>query len=235
MNSLNKVLCIIPARSGSKTIKNKNILKLNNKELIYYSIKFAQKLRFLDKIIFSSDSSRYLKIAKEHGSKNLHKRSINLSQDNSLTYDLVKEIYEEELKNGNNFNLILILQPTSPFRDLKTFIKAYKILTKKKYDTVLSVREVKDHPERMKKFSKKNGKIDNYLDLSVESLKPRQKLNKLYIRSGSMYFFKSDNLKKYDSLVGKKVFGIKNENKYAINIDDHEDLILANFYAKSSK
>ena len=50
-----------------------------------------------------------------------------------------------------------------------------------------------------------------------------------------MYFFKSDNLKKYDSLVGKKVFGIKNENKYAINIDDHEDLILANFYAKSNK
>ena len=52
----NKVLCIIPARSGSKTIKNKNIYKINGSELISYSIQFSKKLKFLNKIIFSSDS-----------------------------------------------------------------------------------------------------------------------------------------------------------------------------------
>ena len=58
--SFKNVLCLIPARSGSKTIKNKNIVKINNKELFYYSIRFSKKLKFIKKIIFSSDSSNYL-------------------------------------------------------------------------------------------------------------------------------------------------------------------------------
>ena len=68
--------------------------------------------------------------------------------------------------------------------------------------------------------------------MKKESLKPRQKLKNIYIRSGSMYFFRSDNLKKYNSIVGKKVYGIITNGKYSINIDDQEDLILAKYYAK---
>lgn len=232
-NHKNKVLCIIPARSGSKTIKNKNIYKIDGYELISYSIKFSKKLKFLNKIIFSSDSQKYLKIAKNYGIKNLHKRSSNLAKDNSLTFDLVKEILQEESKMKNFYQFILLLQPTSPFRQVKIFEKAFKILKKKDYDTVISIKKVKDHPMRMKILEKKSNQVKNYLKLNSESLKPRQKLNDIYIRSGSMYFFQSKNLKKFKNIVGKKVYGIKTENKYSINIDDYEDLVLANFYARS--
>ena len=73
-----KVLCIIPARKGSKAIKNKNILKIKGKYLFAYSIEFAKKLKFLDKIIFSSDSKSYIKKAKKFDSIffNLRPKSI---------------------------------------------------------------------------------------------------------------------------------------------------------------
>ena len=146
----NKVLCIIPARSGSKTIKNKNIYKINGSELISYSIQFSKKLKFLNKTIFSSDSEKYLRIAKKYGIKNLHKRSSNLSKDNSLTFDLVKAILKEESKMQNFYQFILLLQPTSPFRQKKIFEKAFKILKKKNFDTVISIKRIKEHPMRMK-------------------------------------------------------------------------------------
>ena len=233
LDEKNKVLCIIPARSGSKTIKNKNIYKINGSELISYSIKFSKKLKFLKKVIFSSDSEKYLRIAKKYGIKNLHKRSSNLSKDNSLTFDLVKEILQEESKMKNFYQFILLLQPTSPFRQVKIFEKAFKILKKRHFDTIISIKKIKDHPMRMKILEKKSNQVKNYLKLNSESLKPRQKLNNIYIRSGSMYFFQSKNLKKFKNIVGKKVYGIKTVNKYSINIDDYEDLVLANFCARS--
>ena len=59
-----KILCVVPARSGSKGLKQKNILKIKNKELIYYPINAGLKSKFVDYVLFSSDSRKYLKIAK---------------------------------------------------------------------------------------------------------------------------------------------------------------------------
>ena len=150
---MKKTLCIIPARSGSKTIKNKNIYKFKNKELIYYSIKFSNSLNFVSKTIFSSDSQNYLKIAQKYGSKYNNLRPKSLSNDNSLTISLVRYLLKLE-KKKLEYDFVLILQPTSPFRKYKDFENAYKLLSKK-YDTVLTVSEVDEHPLRMKVFNKK--------------------------------------------------------------------------------
>ena len=152
---MKKTLCIIPARSGSKTIKNKNIYKFKNKELIYYSIKFSNSLNFVSKTIFSSDSQNYLKIAQKYGSKYNNLRPKSLSNDNSLTISLVRYLLKLEKKKKLEYDFVLILQPTSPFRKYKDFENAYKLLSKKKYDTVLTVSEVDEHPLRMKVFNKK--------------------------------------------------------------------------------
>ena len=77
MKLIDECWAMIPARSGSKTIKNKNIKKINNKPLIYYSLKFAKDLKFFDKIIFSSDSSKYLKLASKYG-RFISTKEINL-------------------------------------------------------------------------------------------------------------------------------------------------------------
>lgn len=228
-----KTLCIIPARSGSKSIKNKNLIRINGMPLIYHSIKTALSVSFLTKVIFSSDSKKYLNYAKKFGLKNLHLRSKKLSTDSALTEDLIFEILKQEKKLGNNYDAILLLQPTSPFRRKRDIEKSMKLLKSKKYDTVISIKETKDHPSRFKIFDKKKKTVKNYLNKKYSFL-PRQNLPKVYIRSGSIYYFKINNLFKHKSIMGKKIYGIKVENKYGLNIDSYEDVIVAKFYDKKN-
>ena len=227
---MSKCLCIIPARSGSKRVKNKNIYRLNGKPLIFYSINFAKKLNFIDDIIVSSDSNYYLSIAKKFNIKYLSKRPKALSNDNSKVEDVIKyELNKIEAKKKINYDKILLLQPTSPFREVKKFNYANRILSQKRFDTVITVNLIKNyHPARMKVF--KNNYVQNFLNNSKENFLPLNKLEKIFIRSGSMYFFKSENLKRYNSIIGKKVKGIKVDGKFTLNIDEEEDLILAKYF-----
>ena len=228
---MKKTLCIIPARSGSKSIKNKNILKFLDKELIFYTIKFANLLKFVDKTIFSSNSKNYIRIAKKFGSKFNNLRPKKLSSHNSLTTDLVKYILNQEKKKNLYYDFVLVLQPTSPFRLKKDFYKAHRYLKKKLYDSAITVTRTNEHPNRMKIFhNKKTKEVKNFIKLSSESLIPRQKLSNVYIRAGSMYFTSVKSLYKNNSLVGKKVFGIVVNDKYSLNIDTKNDLILADYY-----
>ncbi len=170
-----------------------------------------------------------MKIAQKYGSKNNNLRPKILSKDTSLTISLVRYLLKEEKKNNLEYDFVLILQPTSPFRKLKDFNKAYDLLVKKKYDSIVTIADVSEHPLRMKVLNKKNLLV-NYSKIRKESLTPRQKLSRVYIRAGSMYFINVNSLLKNNSLVGKKVFGIKVEEKYSLNIDSKKDIILAKHY-----
>ena len=193
-----------------------------------------QKLNFIDEILFSSDSHRYLNFAKKYGLKNLSQRPKKYSQDNSKSFDTLKyEINKFEKKIKKKFEIILLLQPTSPFRNKKDFIKGYKLISKKKIDSVVSIKKVNNcHPSRMKIIKK--GQLISYSN-SKNEFKPLKNLPIIYIKSGSMYYFKRNNLIKYKSILGKKTFGIIVENKYAINIDFKEDLVLTEHYFKKTK
>lgn len=218
-----KVLCIIPARSGSKSIKNKNLKKIKNKSLIDISINFAEKLNYIDKIIFSSDQKSYLAKAKRE-KIHLSLRPKKFSTDRSKILDLIKyEITREREIFANKYDAILLLQPTSPFRSKKDFKIAFDILKKDKADTVITVSEVLNHPDRMMVNSK------NFLKPYSKnfSFKNKQELKKIYIRAGSMYFFKIKNIYKFNSILGKKIKGIVVKNKYAINIDSPNELKIA--------
>ena len=224
---MSKCLCIIPARSGSKRIKNKNIIRLNGKPLIYYTIRFAKKLNFVDEIIFSSDSRRYLNLAKKYKINNLSLRPKKISSDNSQTIDVVKY----EINKIKKYDYILLLQPTTPFRDIKDFKKAYRILINSKCDSVITVNLVNNfHPYRMKIF--KGNILKNFMNLKKENFKAVKHLPKVFVRSGSMYFFKRENISKYNSILGKKTYGIEVKGKNTINIDEKEDLILAKHFFK---
>lgn len=228
---MSKCLCIIPARSGSKRIKNKNIIKFNNKPLIYYTIQFAKKLNFVNKIIFSSDSNKYLNLAKKYKISNLTLRPKKISNDNSQTIDVIKyELEKLEKEKSKTYDYILLLQPTTPFRDLNLFKKAFKVLkNSKEYDSVITVNLVTNHhPYRMKIF---NGKlIKNFMNFKKESFKAVKKLPKVYIRSGSMYLFKTNNIEKHASILGKKTYGLEVSGKYALNIDEKEDLVITRYF-----
>ena len=225
-----KTLCIIPARSGSKAIKDKNIQNVGGKNLFIHSLEFAKKLKFVNQIVFSSDSNKYIKIASKIKKIFISKRPKKFSTDKSLMVDVIKYELNKQKQLGKFYDFVLILQPTCPFRRIKDFEKAFRIIKKKYFDTIISISRTRDHPDRLKVF--RNNKLVNYnKKLSKENLNPRQNLESIFIRSGSMYLFNSKLLKK-NLIVGKKVYGILVEGKYSINIDNKEDLILARYYSE---
>ena len=222
-----KIICFILARSNSKSIKNKNLLKIKNKTLLNLTIDFAKKLNFLDKIVFNTDSVEYSKLAKQYGLNEVFIREKKLARDTTTSIEVLKN-YINKSKNFD-FSHILLLQPTTPFRSLDIFNEAYKIIKKNYYDSVITINKIKDEPERMLTVNSKKI-ITNYFKNKKYSFDSRQKLKQKYIRSGSMYFFKTSNLSIFNSILGKKNYGIEVHGKYAINIDDLDDYYLAKSY-----
>jgi CMP-N-acetylneuraminic acid synthetase len=146
-----------------------------------------------------------------------------------VLYELKK--FEKNLKR--KYDYILLLQPTTPIRNLKDINKALSLLKNKnkKYDSIVSIKDVDgNHPLRMKII--KNGYLKNYIDQKKENMLPRQKLPKIYIRSGSFYLIKTSKFLKYNSMVGKKTGFIFLKNIYGLNIDSIDDLILFKNYLK---
>ena len=220
-----KIICIIPARKGSKGIKNKNIVKLKKKPLIQYTIDTAKKIKELRQICVSTDSNIIKKIVIKNGIKFLGLRPAKLSGDYAETKDVVKfEIKKYEKYFKEKYEYILLLQPTTPIRNIKTIKSAIKLIThNKKIDSIVSIKDVDGyHPLRMKIF--KNNLIKNYSGKIKEDMRPRQKLPKVYIRSGSFYLVKRDTFMKFNSLVGKNCQGFILNGLEATNIDNIQDL-----------
>ena len=122
-------IIIIPARSGSKRLKNKNLLKLENKTLVERTIIFSQKVKDVDKIIVSSDHEDILKYQKKFKNITFIKRPQKLSSSKSLLIDTVKHLYKLSKKDFKN---VLILQPTSPFRSISLINNKWKKFIKLK-------------------------------------------------------------------------------------------------------
>ena len=220
-----EIICIIPARKGSKGIKNKNIKKINGKELIQYSIDTAKKLNNLVDICVSTNSIRVKAIVRKNKINFFGLRPERLSTDYIETYDVVKyELKKYEYILKKNYKYILLLQPTSPIRDTKKILKAINLLKKNNnIDSVISVKDVgANHPLRMKIF-KKNFLV-NYSEKKKENMLPRQKLPKVYIRSGSIYLTTRKSFFKNKSLVGKKCKGVILKDLETTNIDNIDDL-----------
>lgn len=219
-----KILAIIPCRSGSKGIMNKNIVNIFGKPLIYYSIFFAQKCNFIDKIIVSTDSLKYKKIASKYGVEVPFLRPKKISKDNSLDVDLFKHAVSWLKKNQKyQPDIIVHLRPTTPLRKIKILKNAIKIiLNNKKIDSVRSLTSMSKSPYKAW-FMEKNNFIKPILkkkSIYKELFNvPRQKLTKAYIQNATYDVFRSSLLKK-NLISGNKVRGIITEDKFDIDNTD---------------
>ena len=180
------ILSIIPARSGSLEVKNKNIQVVGNLTLLEHAIKVAQKVTSNDKIIVSSDSVDYLNIANKFSTGLiLSKRSTDLSTANSSIIDVI----EAELlkyKKIEEIEYILLLEP-SHFGRRANVKKIEKRLESENFDFALGVYEVP-----MKYHLEKQIKVDDKLKFksAATTAKNRQDLSKTFIRSGEFYLFR---------------------------------------------
>ena len=229
MNDI-KILAVIPARGGSKGITNKNIIDIGGKPLIKYTINAALKSTMLTHCIVSTDSDEIANIAKSCGALVPFKRPANLSSDEALSLPVMQHSLKfMEAQQGYQYDLVIMLQPTTPLRLSKDIDNAINILLDTKADSVISVVEVEGHhPLRMKRVI--DGRLINYIDQGHEDMRPRQELPAVYIRNGAIYATLRDILINDNSFTGLDSRAYIMPLDRSVNIDTPEDLLLAKNY-----
>lgn|GEM_PF-30978 len=221
-----RVLAIIPARGGSKSIPKKNIKEIAGKPLVAFSIAEALRAKTLSRVIVSSDDEEILQIARKYGAETPFIRPKRLATDDALAIDvMVHAIKECERQEGQRYDYALMLQPTTPMRTAEDIDEALEKLVSSNADSVISVVNVGAiHPHRMKKIVK--DQLIDYADEGTENM-PRQKLPPMYIRNGAIYAAKRDSIVKSKSFKGKKSLAYVMSEDRSVNIDSSLDWVLA--------
>lgn len=206
-----KILALIPARSGSKGIPDKNIKKFNGKPLIYWSIKHAKESKYIDKIIVSTDSVKYADIAKNYGAEVPFLRPVSISQDLSTDYEFVEHCLNW-LKNNDKYypDIIVQLRPTYPNRNVELIDDIIKIFLNNytNYDSLRTVVPFEKSAFKMYKINDNVlyplfNKIDNILEPYNQC---RQILPKCYLHNGYLDIFKSNIIFTKKSISGDKIY-----------------------------
>jgi len=213
----NKYFTIILARSGSKEIKNKNIINLRGRPLLYWTIKNSLKSKKIIKTFVSSDSNKILRIAKKFGAETI-KRPKKLAGDNSSSEEAWCHALEEINKKYEKPSHIVGLQITSPIREDNDIDKAIYQLEKNRFDSLFSCQIIKDYFIWKKKKFKL---IPNY---SYKKRKLRQKISEKYLENGSIYIFNAEKFLKTKNRLFGKIGNYVMKKRTSFQIDDAEDL-----------
>jgi len=213
-------LAIIPARGGSKRLPRKNILDLNGKPLIAWSIEAGLNSQYIDKVVVSSEDKEILDISKEYGVKIIKRPNI-LASDTATTFDTIKDTIE----NIKRYDYIVLLQPTSPLRTANHIDKAIELLEERNADAIVSVCEMEHSPL-----------WSNTLDdsLSMEGFLRDEVLNKrsqdletYYRLNGAIYICKTDRLLEEKSFFLKEnIFAYVMDRLSSIDIDEEIDFTI---------
>ena len=234
VNNKEEICVIIPARSGSKGIPDKNIKDIRGKSLLIRALEAANQIVDIQNICLSTDSVKYYEHIKPNFSPIFLKRSEYLSQDNSLAIDVWKDVINYlELKN-KKFNYSIFLEPTSPMRNIKWIEEKINEFIKSDDDLWMSIKETDSKYRIEKQFKiEKNGDIKKlYKDDEVYSL--RQNSFPTYHKDGVFYIAKNEYIVKTKKLFGGKIKGIINHHQ-SVNIDTLEDLNYAKYLFTKNK
>jgi CMP-N,N'-diacetyllegionaminic acid synthase len=220
-----KNLAIIPARSGSKGLKDKNIKMLNGKPLLAYSIEAAKESGLFEEIMVSTDSEEYAEIAKQCGANVPFLRTEELSNDTAESWDVVKDVLKKYKVLGEEFDTVSLLQPTSPLRTPDDIIEGYKVMEEKSANFVVAVCEM-DHSPLWANTLPVNHSMENFIKPEIVGV-PRQSLSTYYRINGALYIVKVDHLMKATDIYAEKSYAIVMDKKDSIDIDDQMDFIIA--------
>lgn len=221
-----KIIGIIPARSGSKGLKDKNIKELCGKPLIAYTIEAAEQSGVFDCIMASTDSEKYARIAREHGASVPFLRSSENSSDKSGSWDVVREVLA---KLNEKFDIVVLLQPTSPLRTAQHIKEAIELFFEKDADTVCSVCET---PHPMFWCNTLNEDLSIMDFIKKEYQKRRQELPKSYTLNGAIYICKTKYIDNLDFYSNKSFAYVMNKNS-SIDIDENLDFQLCELIIKN--
>lgn len=224
-----KILALIPARGGSKGIKDKNIIPLAGKPLIAYSIEAAKKSKYIDSIVVTTDSEKIAEVAKRYGARVPFLRPVELAADTSKTIDAVLHAIKTLKSMGENYDTLVLLQPTQPLRTTDDIGKAIELYYEDGENGLVSISPVDDSPLLIRSIGA-DGKLLNLL--SQNSTCRRQDMPNYYKVNGCIYINKIDELNENTSFNDNKVPFIM-DKEHSIDIDEMSDLWMAECYLKN--
>ena len=218
-------IALIPARGGSKGLPRKNIKLFNSKPLIYWSIQTALKSDHIDRVIVSTDDEEIAEIAKSYSAEVPFLRPKKLSSDESPGIDPVIHA----LENIPNVKDLLLLQPTSPFRETKHIEEIFKLRSEFNSDSAVSVSLSRKHIDL---FFFLNDKKEIIPYNNKIRLLPRQQYQNSYTLNGSLYLATKESIFSHKSLITPETIGYVMPEKYSFDIDTQLDWDLAEFVMK---
>ena len=224
-----KNIAVIPARSGSKGLPDKNIKPVNGKPLLAYTIEAALESGCFDTVHVSTDSERYAEIARQYGADVPFLRSAALATDTASTWDAVREVLARYDELGKRFDTMMLMQPTTPLRTGEDVKEAYALLQKKQAKSVIAVCEVDHSPlwcdtipdsGSMKGFGRK--------DLAWVN---RQDLRPYYRVNGAIYLLSVNgiNIPPDDEIYEDNCYALFMDRKKSVDVDSEDDLALVEF------
>lgn len=217
-----KRIAIITARSGSKGLKDKNIIDLCGKPLMAYSIEAALQTNLFDRVIVSTDSKHYADIAREYGAEAMM-RGPKLSDDRATSYMVLEDLLVNQIKEP--FDYFVLLQPTSPLRTANHICEAiYKFEAKyNDFDFLASVKE-SEHAKVLVNPIDEDETLKNFdIDYSCY----RRQNYKDYSPNGAIYIAKPQAYLQQKHFYGAKSLAYIMTAEDSVDIDGPLDLIVA--------
>ena len=221
-----RVMALIPARGGSKGIKGKNIINLEGKPLIAYTIEAALNSKYIDEVYVSTDSEQIAEKSLMYGAKIPFMRPKYLASDTAKTVDAVCHFIKEMESLGEYFDILVLLQPTAPLRTSNDINKALECFCVNKYQSLVSVSEVNDNPILMRKIDQ-NGIMTKLLN--ENSTMRRQDMEKVYRVNGSIYINNVMEINS-DTSFNDNIIPYIMPKEHSIDIDEYVDLEIARYY-----
>ncbi len=230
-----KILAVIPARGGSKSVPRKNIVKLDGVPLINYTISAAIESECFTDIIVSTDDSEIAEISKELGAQVPFVRPEDLASDEAQSAPVIEHaLHFMENEKSIKYDAVLMLQPTSPLRTSTHIKESIDLFSSQECDSVVSIVSVGgNHPFRMKRLV--GNQLVSYIDQGFWDMRPRQVLPDVYIRNGAIYLIDRDVIVNQHQLIGSKCLGYVMSDTESANIDTPIDLMLAELLIKEQK
>lgn len=226
-----QTLAIIPARGGSKRLPGKNTRSFLGVPLINWSIRFAQRMNRFDKVIVSTDSEEIANVSRLAGVEVPYLRSTALATDVATSVDVALDILDREAANNQRFDLVALLQPTSPVREASRWHEAFGRIESGDCDAVIGVSPIHTHPFHT--FHRdEGGSLLSFGDAAGLGLRS-QDLPPAVCVAGNLYLIRSSVLKSHGSFFPSRTVGVLcDEPCEGFDIDNEADWVAAEALAK---
>lgn len=227
-----RVLAVVPARGGSKGISLKNLRPVLGVPMVARVGQVVQELPMIDRAVVSTDRDEIARVAESAGIAAPFRRPSEISGDRIGDWDvLVHALHEMERLDGVTYEIIVMLQPTSPLRRPQHVQSAIEMLVEGNWDAVwtLSETDSKNHP--LKQLTIEDEQLD-YYDSSGNTIVARQQLKPVYHRNGVAYAITRDCLLQQGSIKGQRTGGLVLDGHF-VSIDTEWDIALVEFIMRS--